>query len=118
MCEVKVQNLSREKERKERKLGAGFLVCTLGFLPRVREVRLVCHECRESTKFQGEIHQPLSNCADNPECLRSRHTSIEGVRSTSAIKRVKSRTSIREEPIRWELRVDDPQRPDTSVTAT
>ena len=45
-----VQNLPRG-EKKEREVGAGFLVCTLGFLPRVWEVRLVCHEYRESTKF-------------------------------------------------------------------
>ena len=48
----------------------------------------VSYECREPTKFQGEIHQPLKHIADDLEHLRSQQTSIKGVRSASIVERV------------------------------
>ena len=93
--EVKVQNLSREKKTKRNKSGRRVFLCTLGFWLRVREERTWATSVVSTPNFRESIINLSTTFADNLEHLRSQQTSIEGVRSTSAIKKVQSRTSIR-----------------------
>ena len=90
----------KRREKKETKWAQVSSECTLGFWLRVREVRTWATSVVSPPNFRKSIINLSSASADNLKYPRSQQIKIEGVRSTSAIKRVQPRTSIREELIR------------------
>ena len=90
----------KEKKRKEERKGAGSFVSTLGFLPRVREVRRWATSVVSPPNFRKIFNILSSMFADDLKHPKNWQTSIEGVRSASAVERALQRASTREESIR------------------
>ena len=95
---LKSSKILRGKKRK--RVGAGFSVCTLGLLPRVRKVRKWATSVVSPPDLRESFINLSSISTDDPECSKNRQIKIEGLRSALAIERILQRTSIREEPIR------------------
>ena len=95
---LRSSKISRGKKRK--RVGARFFLCTLGFLPRVREVRKWATSVVSPLDFREIFINLSSISADDLGHPKSQQIKIEGVRSTSAVERVLQRTSIHEESIR------------------